>query len=116
MRTLESKTLGKTLGLNRLLTASLATAGLLIGLALTSLAPTPAAAQEKTPEQACSSDAFRLCNEFIPDRTKVGACLKRNVRGLSADCRTFFVGGGRHVAGVRTHVRVRVYHQYRRHN
>ena len=113
MRTLEAKTLGKTLGLNRLLTTSLATAGLLIGLALTSL--TPAAAQEKTPEQACSSDAFRLCNEFIPDRTKVGACLRRRARELSVDCRTFVVGGGRHVTGVRTRVRVRVYQHYRRH-
>lgn len=102
-----------TTGINRLLTTSLATAGLLIGLALTS--PTPATAQEKTPEQACSSDAFRLCNEFIPDRTKVGACLRRNARSLNADCRTFVVGGGRHVTGVRTHVRVHVYHHYYHH-
>ena len=60
----------------------------------------------------------RMKQAYIPrftDRTKVGACLRRRARELSVDCRTFVVGGGRHVTGVRTHVRVRVYQHYRRH-
>jgi hypothetical protein len=94
----------KTLGLNRFFTLSLATTGLMIGLGLTSFA----AAQNMTPEQACTGDAQRLCGEFIPDRTKVGACLRRNVRSLSTDCRAFFV----HPRAVRG----RVYHHYHHHH
>jgi len=56
----------------------LAGAGLVLGLALAS----PASAQH-----ACQGDAFRLCNEFIPDRGKVASCLFRNKRQLSPDCR-----------------------------
>jgi hypothetical protein len=43
---------------------------------------TPAAAQH-----ACQGDAFRLCNQFIPDRGRVASCLFRNKRALSPDCR-----------------------------
>ena len=49
---------------------------------------TPAAAQH-----ACQGDAFRLCNQFIPDRGKVASCLFRNKRGLSPDCRVSLGGG-----------------------
>ena len=82
--------------LNRLHGAAIGTAGLLLGLALTCLSVAPAAAQQGTinPEQACRDDAFRLCNEFIPDRDKVGACLRRKARALSRDCRTVMGAGG----------------------
>jgi hypothetical protein len=98
-----------SLGLHRFAPKWLAAAGLLAGLALT---PAPAAAQ-MTPEQACTNDAFRLCNDAIPDRAKVGACLRRNARSLSPDCRTFVVGGGggrHHAVHTRTHARGRVHH------
>jgi hypothetical protein len=98
----------KTLGLNRLnrfVTPSLTSAALLIGLAMTSFA---AAQTTMTPEQACTGDAQHLCGEFIPDRAKVGACLRRNVRSLSTDCRAFFV----HPRAVRG----RVYHHYHHHH
>ena len=39
---------------------------------------TPAAAQH-----ACQGDAFRLCNQFIPDRGKVASCLFKNKRSLT---------------------------------
>ena len=84
--------------------------GLWLGIALTFGASVPATAQID-PVQACQGDAFRLCNDFIPDRAKVGACLRRNGRSLSKDCRTVVFGGG----GTRpaTH---RVYHRkYYRH-
>jgi len=104
----------KKIGLNRFFTPSLATAGLMIGLALASFAP--ATAQEMTPEQACSGDAQSLCGEFIPDRAKVGACLRRNAARISPACRTFVVGGGRHVPRGHPYARHRVYHHYRHHN
>jgi hypothetical protein len=62
------------------------------------LAVTPAGAQNyperqgMSAEQACSNDAYRLCERFIPDRGKVGACLRRNKRALSSECRVFFGG------------------------
>ena len=92
--------------LNRLHGAAIGTAGLLLGLALTCLSVAPAAAQQGTinPEQACRDDAFRLCNEFIPDRDKVGACLRSKVRALSRDCRTV-IGGGTHRTKQRRHRR-----------
>ena len=77
----------------------LAVAGLLVGFAL------PAAAQQPTinPEQACKDDAFRLCNDLIPDRAKVGACLRRNARSLSRDCHTVVFSGGRATHGTYHH-------------
>jgi len=101
----------KRIGLNRFFAVSLATAGLMIGLGLTSLAP----AQEMTPEQACTGDAQSLCGEFIPDRAKVGACLRRNAARLSPACRGFVVGG-RHTTHGRTYTRHRIYHHYHRHH
>ncbi|HUI96883.1 MAG TPA: cysteine rich repeat-containing protein [Xanthobacteraceae bacterium] len=85
----------------------LAVAGLLVGI-LPGLA-LPAAAQQPTinPEQACKDDAFKFCNDLIPDREKVGACLRRNARKLTKDCHTVVLGGGApHRAPHRT------YHHY----
>jgi hypothetical protein len=77
--------------LNGFAFSSLAAAGLWLGLAIAA----PAQAQSTiNPEQACRDDAFRLCNNFSPDRDKVGACLRKNARSLSKDCRTVVTGGG----------------------
>ena len=78
--------------LNRFAFSALAATGLWLGLAFAA----PVQAQQSTinPEQACRDDAFRLCNNLIPDRAKVGACLRRNARSLSRDCRTVVLGGG----------------------
>jgi hypothetical protein len=78
--------------LNRFAFNSLAAAGLWLGLAFAASAQAPQSAIN--PEQACKDDAFRLCNNDIPDRAKVGACLRRNARSLSRDCRTVVMGGG----------------------
>jgi hypothetical protein len=102
----------KTLGLNRFFTRSLAAAGLVIGVALTSFAP----AQQMTAEQACTNDAYSFCNEFIPDRDKVGACLRRNARRISPACRSFVVGGGRHVTPGHPYVRHHGVYHHRHHH
>ena len=103
----------KTIGLSRFFTLSLATAGLTIGLGLASVAT---AQEQMTPEQACTGDAQSLCGEFIPDRDKVGACLRRNARRLSPACRSFVVGGGHRVTHGHPYVRHHVYHHYHHHN
>jgi hypothetical protein len=83
----------------------LAAAGLVAGLGLA----LPAAAQQPTinPEQACRDDAFKFCNDLIPDRNKVGACLRKAGRKLSKDCHTVVFGG--------TGTRHRTYHYHHTH-
>jgi hypothetical protein len=62
--------------------------------------------------QACTPDAMRLCNEFIPDEGRVKACMMAKRRQLSIECRTAIAAmhqGGRVV-------RVRhVSHHHRHH-
>jgi hypothetical protein len=83
----------------------LAIVGVLVGLAL------PAAAQAQiNPEQACKDDAIRLCNNYIPDRQRVGACLRRNARSLNRDCRTLVLGG----TGATRHRATRYHHHHYR--
>ena len=50
------------------------------------------AAAQGTPEQqqACSGDAQRLCGAYIPDASKVAACLAKAKRQLSPACRAVF--------------------------
>lgn len=71
---------------------TIATFGLLAGLLPVAFAPAVA----ETPEerQACTHDAFRLCNDAIPDVGKVTACLARNRGSLSPLCRSAMSGGG----------------------
>jgi hypothetical protein len=47
--------------------------------------------------QACTPDAMRLCNEFIPDEGKVKTCMLAKRAQLSVECRTAMGGG--HAAG-----------------
>jgi hypothetical protein len=51
-----------------------------------------AVAEPGTPEQraACTDDAFRFCEQNIPDAAAVEACLRRNLAGLSPNCRAQF--------------------------
>jgi hypothetical protein len=68
----------------------------LVGLALT-LASSPAAAQQWTPEQraACEPDAMRLCQAYIPDVDRVRGCMAHYRRYLSPRCRALFEGGAK---------------------
>jgi hypothetical protein len=53
--------------------------------------PAPALSQG-TQEQrsACTSDALRLCSEFIPNADEITLCLREKNAELSDDCRTVF--------------------------
>jgi len=50
------------------------------------------AVAQGTPEQqqACSGDAQRLCGAYIPDASRIAACLQRAKRQLSPACRAVF--------------------------
>ncbi|MGZ6468717.1 MAG: hypothetical protein ACXWQJ_15565 [Bdellovibrionota bacterium] len=41
-------------------------------------------------QQYCTSDAMKLCSAFIPNETKIQACLRKNVKKLSPDCKKCF--------------------------
>ena len=47
---------------------------------------TGALAQSSDDQQACMSDAFRVCSATIPDRNKTIACMVQNKAKLSAAC------------------------------
>ena len=55
-----------------------------------SLLPTAGEAYTPEQQQACSDDAFRLCNSEIPDVDRVTVCMIRNKSQLSPQCRAFF--------------------------
>jgi hypothetical protein len=96
----------------------LAGAGLLLALSL-AVSAAPAAAQRSDDvgmqnQNACQGDAQRLCNEFIPDRSKVASCLFKNKRQLSPACRTVIGGGSGKAASRKGHGRRHGRH-HRRH-
>jgi len=68
----------------------------LIALALVFFALPAEAQPTPAQRQACQDDAFRLCNDAIPDEQRVRQCLVRNMRRLSPTCRgAFHRGRGR---------------------
>lgn len=42
--------------------------------------------------RACKPDVFRLCGQFIPNRSEITSCLQRNKPRLNPDCRAVFEG------------------------
>jgi hypothetical protein len=58
-----------------------------IALAFFALMPGTASAQSQEDQNACMNDAFTFCNNAIPDRSRVGACLAKNIRRISPACR-----------------------------
>jgi hypothetical protein len=65
--------------------------GLMLATALSiSMLPTAGHAYTPDQQQACTGDAFRLCNSEIPDVDRVTVCMIRNKNQLSPGCRVFF--------------------------
>jgi hypothetical protein len=54
------------------------------------MAPLPALAYTQEEANACTPDAFRLCQDAIPDAGRVAQCLVQKKRQLSAPCLTVF--------------------------
>ncbi len=53
-------------------------------------APVPAIAYTQEDADACTPDAFRLCQSAIPDAGRVSLCLVQNKRRLSPACTIVF--------------------------
>lgn len=71
---------------------SLAVAGLSLALAVLAL-PRAGFAYTQEEQQACSPDAMRLCNEFIPNVDAITACMIKKKAQLSPQCAVFFRRG-----------------------
>jgi hypothetical protein len=54
------------------------------------IAPLPAIAYTQQDADACTPDAFRLCQNAIPDEARVAHCLGQNKRQLSPACKIVF--------------------------
>jgi hypothetical protein len=54
------------------------------------LSPLPAFAYTQADADACTQDAFRLCQAAIPDEGRVAHCLAQNKRSLSPACKIVF--------------------------
>jgi hypothetical protein len=62
----------------------------LIALALGFFALPAQAQPTPAQRQACEQDAYRLCQDAIPDEQRVRQCLVRNMRRLTPACRSAF--------------------------
>ena len=62
----------------------------LIALALVFFAMPAEAQPTPAQRQACQDDAFKFCNDAIPDEQRVRQCLVRNMRRLNPVCRSAF--------------------------
>jgi hypothetical protein len=54
------------------------------------MAPLPAIAYTQQDADACTPDAFRLCQNAIPDAGRVAQCLIANKQQLSPACTSVF--------------------------
>ena len=61
-----------------------------LAVAATISAPLPALAYTQQDADACTPDAFRLCQSAIPDASRVAHCLAANKVNLSPACKTVF--------------------------
>jgi hypothetical protein len=64
-----------------------AAAGSLLAGLLVAGGATPASAQPANAADLCTPDVMRLCQNFIPDRSRIVRCLKAKRRQLSPGCR-----------------------------
>jgi hypothetical protein len=64
-----------------------------IAIPLALFVSAPASAQGTAEERsACKEDAYRLCDDDIPDAIAVERCLRAHMSALSAGCRKEFGG------------------------
>jgi hypothetical protein len=62
----------------------------LVALALAVFAVPAEAQPTPAQRQACEQDAYKFCQDAIPDQQRVRQCLVRNMRRLTPTCRSAF--------------------------
>lgn len=76
----------------RCVRAAAAAAMLGLGILVTSTGSATAQGGTQDAQSACTPDVFRLCQQYIPNRGPIVACLVRYRAYLSPACRPFFAG------------------------
>jgi hypothetical protein len=61
-----------------------------VAFMVTIMGPLPAIAYTQEDADACTPDAMRLCQNAIPDASRVAICLVQNKRQLSPACTVVF--------------------------
>jgi hypothetical protein len=65
-------------------------------LLLACLAVAPASAQGTSRQRsACTDDAYRFCERYVPDADAVASCLKQHVGSVSRGCRQQILGASK---------------------
>jgi len=59
-------------------------------VAVAIMAPLPATAYTQEEANACTPDAFKLCQDAIPDVSRVAHCLAQKKKQLSSPCLAVF--------------------------
>ncbi|ATQ70339.1 MULTISPECIES: hypothetical protein [Methylosinus] len=60
------------------------------------MAAAPASAQGTSKQRsACTNDAYRFCERFVPDADTVAQCLRANLGSLSRACRAQILGASK---------------------
>lgn len=59
-----------------------------VGAFLLGMATTAAVAETPEQRQACTDDAFRVCNDAVPDQNRVFNCLVQKNQQISPLCRS----------------------------
>lgn len=59
---------------------------LALGLFTLAIAPVAATAGAQEDREACINDALTVCAQFIPDRSRIEACLYANRSRISQAC------------------------------
>src|SRR5690348_6999568 len=62
---------------------------LLAAVAIAALSNSAQAFDQAAAQQACGNDVFALCQQDIPDQTRITACLRKNSSRVSAPCHAF---------------------------
>jgi len=62
---------------------------LLAAVAIATLSNSAQAFDQAAAQQACGNDVFALCQQDIPDKGRITACLRKNSSRVSGGCRAF---------------------------
>ena len=71
---------------------NLVAALLFLTFALTNASSAFAHSGTKEEQDACTPDVMRICSAYVPDEARIVACLNRNLRKLSPECRAVMTG------------------------
>jgi hypothetical protein len=76
-----------TVRTRRMLGLTALSAGLLLAVVVATSGVAAAQAHSRADEEACTPDVYRLCNEYVPNRTRIVSCLRSKRSQLSPQCR-----------------------------